>query len=130
MLPAHLQLMSVEELKSTCVGSSTGSGGEIVNFDGELFELRDAAVELGHKCTESRGIHQSLSAVTVKIKENRMKNRSKSSNLDPNSLSIQRQTRKDIQKRPQPIIPRHISILVRHIAEHRLDESRMVHLER
>lgn len=58
--------MCIEELKSTCVRTSTSSGWEIVNFDGELFQLCDAAVEFGDKCTKCSWIQIRSTAVTEK----------------------------------------------------------------
>lgn len=61
--------MCIEELKSTCIRATARSRWKIVDLDWELFQLRDAPVELGYKCIERRWIQRGASTVT----ENEMK---------------------------------------------------------
>lgn len=61
----YLELMCIEELKSTCVRATSSSRWKIVYFDGELLQLRYASVKLGDESAECRWIYWNNSAVTA-----------------------------------------------------------------
>lgn len=111
-LQIALELVRVEELQRTLIGATARPGRKVVHLHRELFQLRHATVQLRDERTE-RG---------------RLQHRNRTG-----EARVQRNAGERVQKGAQPIVALHeaaIGVRIGHEAQHRLDQTGVIDLER